>query len=36
VRVVLLCRVCDIIVPAEKLLAHLSTQIHAMGAESSN
>jgi hypothetical protein len=36
VRVVLLCRVCDAVVPAEKLLAHLSGQIHAMGTESSN
>ena len=28
-RVVLLCRVCDVPVPAEKLIEHLSGQAHA-------
>ena len=36
VRVVLLCRVCDAVVPAEQLVAHLSGQTHAMCAENSN
>lgn len=36
VRVVVLCRVCDADVPADKLLKHLSGESHKMCAEDSD